>query len=57
MTNADRIRAMTDEEIAEYLSQLEIRCYLRIKPKWKFDTEAYAQQWLDYLTEETDKYA
>lgn len=52
MTNANRIRAMTDEEMAEYLSQLEIRCYLRIKPNWGFDDEAYAKQWLDWLTEE-----
>lgn len=57
MTNAERIRSMTDDEMAEYLSDLEIRCYVRINPRLEFCNEAYAKQWLEWLTEEVDKYA
>ena len=28
MTNADRIRQMTDEELAEFLAKLKTECYL-----------------------------
>ena len=42
MTNADKIRAMTDEELADWLTELpNIRIYSR-------------PAWLDWLEEEQD---
>jgi hypothetical protein len=49
-TNADRIRAMTDEELAKYLAWLEDpqACYV-----WELygDTDRITE-WLDWLKEE-----
>lgn len=53
-SNADRIRAMTDEELAEHLARLETKCYLRFLPHWKCNTENFAKQWLDWLKQEVD---
>lgn len=54
MTNADRIRVMTDEELAEQLARLETKCYLRFLPHWKCNTENFAKDWLDWLKQEVD---
>lgn len=40
-TNADRIRAMTDEELAEYLCRVE-------------NADSYAFDWLYWLKQEVD---
>lgn len=41
-TNADRIRAMTDEQLAEYLSNI---CY----DFWKMFVDDPKKMWLDWL--------
>jgi ribosomal protein L29 len=37
LTNADRLRAMSDEELAEYLSKVQgdiFRCEMRLTHQW-----------------------
>ena len=50
MTNADRIRAMTDEELAETLSSF------RCPQKWCFpkDGKNCKSCWLDWLKQEAE---
>ena len=48
MTNADRIRAMTDEELAEYLTDI---CY----ELWNLFLEDPKKVWLDWLKKPADK--
>ena len=58
-TNADRIRAMTDEELAEWMSA-NVANYARRKFSEAGVIEKYgdngliAKSWLDWLKEETD---
>ena len=49
-TNADRIRAMTDEELARWMEQYE-RC---VEHKRKCDSKCY-QCWLDWLKQEVEE--
>ena len=49
MTNADRIRQMTDEELADWIAQYE-RC---VEHKRKCDSQCYLC-WLDWLKQEAD---
>lgn len=46
-TNADRIRAMTDEELAEFIKDMEVQWY---DLHGTFGTE----YWLDWLRREAD---
>lgn len=46
-SNADRIRAMTDEELAEYLSSI---CY----ELWKMFVDDPKKTWLDWLKSQVD---
>ena len=48
-TNADRIRSMTDEELADWIAYWETRCYKRVEPLAYCDTENFAKQILDWL--------
>lgn len=56
MTNADRIRAMTDEELAQYradilcqlLDELNDKCY----EKFKYSREQFVKGYLDWLKQE-----
>ena len=51
MTNADRIRAMTDEELAEYIDSWDImRCPM---PVCKHDNGC-VECWLEWLRSEAD---
>ena len=49
MTNADTIRAMTDEELAQWLSGLSLRIF-EINP-W-LERPAGEQGWLDWMKQE-----
>ena len=46
-TNADRIRAMTDEELAEYLANI---CY----DLWKMFVADPKKMWLEWLKQEIE---
>lgn len=46
-TNADHIRAMTDEELAEWMATIEKNCYARCGFKSNF--KRFNNQWLDWL--------
>ena len=46
-TNADRIRAMTDEELAEWMATIEKKCYARCGVKSNF--KRFNNQWFDWL--------
>lgn len=48
-TNSDRIRAMSDEELAEWIANWETRCYKRVDPLVDCDTKNFAKQILDWL--------
>ena len=48
-TNADRIRAMTDEEFAEWLVTVEVRI-LQVQPF--LERPAMKADWLDWLKQE-----
>ena len=52
-TNADRIRAMTDEELAEWMATIEKKCYARCGVKSNF--KRFNNQWLDWLKAPVDK--
>ena len=47
LTNADRIRAMTDEELAEYLGGV---CH----DLWQMFVKDPQKMWLDWLKQETN---
>ena len=49
ITNADKIRAMTDEELAGLFADFETRCYLRLEPTAICDTVNFAKQHLERL--------
>ena len=49
-TNADKVRAMTDEELARWIGQYE-RC---VEHKRKCDSKCYLC-WLDWLKQEADE--
>ena len=51
MTNADRIRAMTDEELAKWLVRVEAQI-LRIQPM--LDRFALEKDWLEWLQKECE---
>lgn len=56
-TNADRIRAMTDEELAVWIaetSHCSDWCILNEKCKSKLDNEACPNVWLEWLREESE---
>lgn len=52
MTNADAIRAMTDEELAEYFATFETICYYRLAPDAVCDTKVFVQEHLEWLKQE-----
>lgn len=55
MTNADRIRSMSDEELAKWLDLLVNRAKIYGENKvWLEDTPRYYTDWLDWLREEDD---
>lgn len=55
MTNADRIRQMTDEELAEFMEPYDSGC-----PRWKENLIPCTQRrncrdcWLDWLKQEAE---
>ena len=49
-TNADRIRTMTDEELAEFMTEYELRAYKRLNASG--ERKRFASQWLDWLKQE-----
>ena len=55
-TNADRIRAMTDEEMAEFMSN-KVDCqYCNVKTEWCSESEiACRRGWLDWLKQEAEE--
>lgn len=61
MTNADKIRAMTDEELAQYradilceiLDKLNDKCY----EKFKYSREQFVKGYLDWLKQEVKENA
>lgn len=56
-SNADRIRAMTDEELAVWIaetSNCSDWCILNEKCKSKLDNEACPNVWLEWLREESE---
>ena len=55
MTNADRIRAMSDEELAEFIKHIKVRAALCKAVKNKDAFEALcATEWLQMPAEEDD---
>lgn len=46
-TNADRLRAMSEEELAEWMATIEKNCYARCGFKSNF--KRFNNQWLDWL--------
>jgi hypothetical protein len=50
-TNADRIRAMSDEELAEYLTTMQAHAYYHGMYHGKKSDET---EWLDWLKEESE---
>lgn len=50
-SNADRIRAMSDEELAEYLSTMQAHAYYHGMYHGKMSDET---EWLDWLQQEVD---
>ena len=57
ITNADKIRAMTDEELAKYLYRMVHDCMMGVFPGWHFTPEKeeeLIQSWLNWLQEECD---
>ena len=50
MTNGDRIRATSDEILADWMSKIEAKCYGRCGRE--SDVERFRSQWLDWLKEE-----
>ena len=53
MTNADRIRAMTDEELAGMFAVIESMCYRRSGHECY--VERFIAQWLDWLQQEVQE--
>lgn len=53
MTNADRIRAMTDEELAKWIAN-KVDCqYCSVRSEWCSESEASCRtNWLDWLRQE-----
>lgn len=53
MTNADRFRAMTDEELAEWMAN-KVDCqYCSVRSEWCTESEASCRtNWLDWLKQE-----
>lgn len=49
VTNADRIRQMSDEELAEWIANFETRCYLRLSPLFDCNTKNFTKQILGWL--------
>ena len=47
ITNADRIRAMTDEELAEFLDDIECNC-------GRIHYPTTLESWCDWLKQEAD---
>ena len=56
MTNADRIRAMSDEELAEFIKHIKVRAALckAVKNNDAFE-ELCSAEWLQQPAEEDDK--
>lgn len=59
LTNADCIRAMTDEELAEYILKREIRIVDKLSQlqafTFKFDAEKGKKDMLDWLKQEAEE--
>ena len=53
ITNADRIRAMTDEELAKWMAY-KVECqYCSVRSAWCTESEASCRtNWLDWLEKE-----
>jgi hypothetical protein len=54
MTNADRIRQMTDEQLAKKLYAVSWRVALAPEMQWVIETE---EDWLDWLKQEVKENA
>ncbi|MBO7682571.1 MAG: hypothetical protein J6T17_07465 [Clostridia bacterium] len=56
LTNADRIRAMTDEELAELMAN-KVDCqYCSVRSEWCTESEASCRaNWLDWLRQEVEE--
>lgn len=53
ITNADRIRSMTDEELAEWMANKAECQYCSVRSEWCTESEASCRtNWLDWLKEE-----
>jgi hypothetical protein len=53
MTHADRIRAMTDEELAKWLNHMQTDAYNRgMLEDWIFGYPNNYDNWLDWLKQE-----
>lgn len=52
-TNADRLRSMTDEELAEWMAN-KVDCqYCSVRSEWCTESEASCRtNWLDWLKQE-----
>lgn len=53
MTNADKIRQMSDDELANMFAMYEARSYGRVG--YKSNEEQFAKQWLDWLKQEVEE--
>lgn len=55
ITNADRIRAMTDEELAKWMAN-KVECqYCSVRSEWCTESEASCRtNWLDWLKQEVE---
>ena len=53
-TNADKIRQMSDVELADYFAKFETKCYKRVSKKIVCDTMRFAEQHLDWLKQEVE---
>ena len=52
-TNADRIRAMSDQELAEFMANVAECQFCTVKSEWCTESEAACKRnWLDWLRQE-----
>lgn len=55
LTNADRIRAMSDEELAEWMTMVERRMIQNALSKpFQYTDELLKADWLDWLKQEAE---
>ena len=51
-SHGDKIRVMSDEKLAEFLTTIEVKCYKRLG--YESDAERFKAQWLEWLKKEAD---